>query len=332
MVTEFQEGIEAVAEENGADVFLYAGPLTSGWDEDFISKCPDKSDHDNAVLYLTTLGGSADVAYRIARHLQERYSEGRTILIVNSMCKSAGTLNAVGAHTIAMSDRGELGPLDVQIGERDEVFVYHSGLVAAQALEVLQHRSFEYFENAFLNLASKSGGRITTRTAAELATSLTGSLFGNIYAQLDPMRLGENYRHMLVAESYADRLAGATGVSEETVSRLLTAYPSHEFVIDRMEAGRLFPDVRELSESEAELADIVKPIADSGLVSSTPSVVHLTGTPGEISVISALLAHRRERGQNEQESEGSVTGREHEEGLEEELKAGEDADQASAAE
>ena len=93
-----------------------------------------------------------------------------------------------------MSERGELGPLDVQIRQRDEVFGVQSGLVAVQALVTLQEQSFSYFETGFVKLMGRSGGRITTRTAAELASSLAGSLFGHIYAQLDPMRLGENYR------------------------------------------------------------------------------------------------------------------------------------------
>ena len=329
-----RELVEVVAEENDADVFLYAGPLIPEGDETFISMCSGEEDRPNIVLYLTTLGGSADSAYRIARHLHSKYSQGKVILIVNSMCKSAGTLSAVGAHTIAMSDRGELGPLDVQIGERDEVFSYQSGLVAIQALVILQQRSFEYFEDAFLNLTTRSRGRITTRTAAEIASSLTGSLFGNIYSQLDPMRLGENYRHMLVAESYANRLAEATGVNGSALHKLLTEYPSHEFVIDRTEARGLFPDVRELSESERHLADCMAPVAETGLNSATPTIVNLTETLDEPPPSNALLSeHKKGRNQNDKEEEpASDTTRCHEEGTEKELETCEAPDQGATAE
>ena len=277
MREEFHKSIEAVAEEDDANVFLYAGPLSENSGHEFIELCPDETVHTNAVLYLTTYGGSPDAAYRITRHLQHKYSNGKVILVVDSMCKSAGTLIAVGAHTIAMSERGELGPLDVQVRQRDEVFGVQSSLVAVQALGTLQEQSFSYFEAGFMRLTARSGGRITTRTAAELASSLAGSLFGHIYAQLDPMRLGENYRQMLVSREYATRLARASNIRPDSVDRLITTYPSHGFVIDRMEAKTLFPDVRELTKSESELAVNLEPIAASSFWEDTPTVAHLTG-------------------------------------------------------
>ena len=296
---EFHQSIEAVAKENDADIFLYAGLLNEGSERDFIDQCPDAVGRQNAVLYLTTYGGSASAAYRITRYLQDRYSNGRIILVVDSKCKSAGTLIAVGVHTIAMSERGELGPLDVQIGQRDEVFGVQSGLVTVQALETLQEQSFSYFEAVFLRLTARSGGRITTRTAAELASSLAGSLFGQIYGQLDPMRLGENYRQMLVSREYATRLARASGISSSSVDNLITGYPSHGFVIDRMEAKNLFPDVRELTQSEAELAGYIGAIADSALLDDGPTIVHITGDASGIAA-RLDLAHREEEPPNGQ--------------------------------
>ena len=98
MREEFHKSIKAVAEENDADVFLYAGPLSEDSGHEFIELCPDEIENPNAVLYLTTYGGSPDAAYRMTRYLQHKYSNGRVILVVDSMCKSAGTLIAVGAH------------------------------------------------------------------------------------------------------------------------------------------------------------------------------------------------------------------------------------------
>ena len=275
----FPKSVVAVAEEHDADVFLFAGPLREDSGYEFIDECPDKIGHPNVVLYLTTNGGDPSAAYRITRCLQHRYSSGKLILVVDSMCKSAGTLIAVGAHTIAMSDCGELGPLDVQVGQRDEVFGFQSGLVAIQALETLQEQSFSYFERGFVKLTSRSGGRITTRTAAELASSLAGKLFGELYGQLDPMRLGENYRQMLVSREYATRLAGSRKVA---LDKLITAYPSHGFVIDRIEAGTLFPDVRELTGAESVLADQLETITYPALWANEPIVEHMTGDPADV--------------------------------------------------
>ena len=276
---DFPKSVEAVAEEHDADVFLFAGPLSEESGNDFKDKCPDEIGHPNVVLYLTTYGGDPSAAYRITRGLQHRYSSGKIVLIVDSMCKSAGTLMAVGAHTIAMSDRGELGPLDVQVGQRDEVFGFQSGLVAVQALQTLEEQSFSYFERGFVRLTTRSGGRITTRTAAELASSLTGKLFGELYGQLDPMRLGENYRQMLVSREYARRLARSRSVA---LDELITTYPSHGFVIDRMEAETLFPDVRELTKSESALVGHLETITYSALWYNEPIIEHMTGNPADV--------------------------------------------------
>ena len=274
----FQGSVEAVVDENDAEVFFYAGPLDEDSWRQFVAVCPDEIGRPNAVLYLTTYGGDPASAYRITRCLQRKFASGKITVVVDSMCKSAGTLIAVGAGTIAMSDCGELGPLDVQIGQQDEVFGFQSGLVAVQALETLQEQSFSYFEEGFLTLTSKSRGRITTRTAAELASNLAGTLFGQLYAQLDPMRLGENYRQMLVSREYARRLAGTVEVPQ-WIRTLIAAYPSHGFVIDREEAAALFPDVRAISERELALAGYLEKVAHSALTNYAPIVEHLNGDP-----------------------------------------------------
>ena len=302
---ELRKSIEAVAKENNADVFVYAGPLDEEPVRTFINQCPNEVGHPNAVLYLTTYGGTAGEAYRITRHLQDRYSNGEVTLVVDSMCKSAGTLIAVGVHTIAMSDRGELGPIDIQVGQPDEVFGFQSGLVAEQALATLQEQSFTYFELGFVKLTGRSGGRITTRTAAELASSLAGTLFGQMYAQLDPMRLGENHRLMLVSREYATRLANVSKTASVSIERLISAYPSHDFVIDRKEATELFPKVRRLSQSETRLASHLEAVAQLGLLNESPTVGPLTPDATEIHT---KLATNEEEAESDDETEGHNTG------------------------
>ena len=49
-----------------------------------------------------------------------------------------------------MGDRGELGPLDVQLEEPDEIGASQSGLVTTQALASLKEESFDVFETNFL--------------------------------------------------------------------------------------------------------------------------------------------------------------------------------------
>ena len=48
---------------------------------------------------------------------------------VDTVCKSAGTILALGADVIIMSQYAELGPIDVQLQKEDEVGESTSGLV-----------------------------------------------------------------------------------------------------------------------------------------------------------------------------------------------------------
>jgi hypothetical protein len=69
---------------------------------------------------LHTLGGDIDAADKIVRILRRRVgSDGELRVVVPDCAKSAGTLIAIGADRIVMSDSSELGPIDPQIFIRD---------------------------------------------------------------------------------------------------------------------------------------------------------------------------------------------------------------------
>lgn len=69
---------------------------------------------------LNTPGGDVGAADKIARILRRRVgSHGTLRVIVPDYAKSAGTLLALGADTIVMSDSSELGPIDPQIITRN---------------------------------------------------------------------------------------------------------------------------------------------------------------------------------------------------------------------
>ena len=108
------------------------------------------------------MGGDADPAYRIARCLQTKYE--RFLFYVSGYCKSAGTLVAIRAHQLIVSDHGELGPLDVQMSKKDELWETQSGLTVMDTLTMLQDNAFRAFETFFLTLMRNSGGAVTLRT------------------------------------------------------------------------------------------------------------------------------------------------------------------------
>jgi hypothetical protein len=194
-------------------------------------------------LYLYTGGGDPDAAFRMARSLKRAYKGGLFTVLIDGFCKSAGTLLALGADEIVMADDAELGPLDIQLMKPDEVGELASGLIAFQAIRTLRDLAFEDFESHFVDLRKNSGMQISTRTAGEIATKLVVGLLAPVYAQIDPIRLGEHARAMTIGAEYGRRLCQRFK-NKEGLSWLISGYPSHSFVIERDEAARLLGHVR----------------------------------------------------------------------------------------
>jgi hypothetical protein len=225
-----------------ADIFLYSGPIDDRGFGDLASQIAQHKTHDRCLLILTTNGGDAGAAYKIARIIQKMYKD--FFLYIPSYCKSAGTLVALGANRLIMDLFSELGPLDVQLARIDEIGGTKSGLLIGSAMESLASASFDLFEQHMLALKTKSGGRISFRLASELAAQLTAGLFAPIYAQINPDIIGSDQRDLNIAIEYGDRLADVSkNPKQGTVSRLVTHYPSHDFVIDDEETAQLFRNV-----------------------------------------------------------------------------------------
>jgi Serine dehydrogenase proteinase len=71
-------------------------------------------------LLLHTPGGDVDAAEKLITLLRcATGEEGQLRIIVPDYAKSAGTLMALGANAIVMSDSSELGPIDPQISAKD---------------------------------------------------------------------------------------------------------------------------------------------------------------------------------------------------------------------
>ncbi len=245
-----------LAEENGADIFLYNGAISRPYDDRVIKECRSTKRRNNVVLILCSYGGDPSAGYRIARCLQQKYT--KFTVLIDGACKSAGTLMTVGAHEIVMSDQGEMGPLDIQVGKKDELWETDSGLTVLSAIKALEEKSFDLFESCFLNLKSRSGGRITLRTATEMASKLAIGTIAPIVAQIDPMHVGEVSRAMNIGMEYGSRLTKISkNAFDGTLQKLSTSYPSHGFVIDREEAKELFENVRIPTERECELLDLL---------------------------------------------------------------------------
>ncbi len=246
--------VEQIATQHNADVFYYAGPISPGGYESITQCCVAHTPKKNACLFLATYGGDPHAAYRIARALRHNYE--KLHIFVPRECKSAGTLLVIGATSLIISDRGELGPLDVQLSKPDEIFERSSGLDIMQAIYVLREEALGTFLHYLLSI--KGNSSITVRTAAEMASKLTVGLFSPIYAHIDPLKLGEIRRAIMIAYDYGQRLDKYDqNLKSGTLDRLVTDYPSHNFVIDRQEARQLFNNVRAAEPHEDQLGEFL---------------------------------------------------------------------------
>jgi hypothetical protein len=211
-------------------------------------------------MILVTNGGDAHAAYRIARCLQRNYK--RVIVFIPGWCKSAGTLLAVGAHELVVSDYGEIGPLDVQLRKTDEILEVTSGLTVLDALDLLQNKARETFENTMLSIKGGSSGSVTFKTASDIAANMTVGFFKEIYAQISPMHVGEVGRLLNVAKECGERLRRVSGnLTEENLDTLVNHYPDHGFMIDRAEVEELFTNVRQPSSDEEALSECLGEVA-----------------------------------------------------------------------
>jgi hypothetical protein len=83
---------------------------------DLLHRIPKGS---NVDLLLHTPGGEIDAAEKLMSLVRAVAVKGRLRVIVPDFAKSAGTLMALAADKIVMSDASELGPIDPQVVRHD---------------------------------------------------------------------------------------------------------------------------------------------------------------------------------------------------------------------
>ena len=236
------------------DILMFNAPIERHRDRRLIKSLCTRQCRPNLLMILVTGGGDPDAAYRIARCLQSHYK--KFTVCVSGICKSAGTLLLLGAHELAFSEHGEIGPLDIQMAKKDELWESESGLTVMTALTALYENAQDAFDHFLVSLTTRSGGRITVRTASEIAAKLTQALYSPISQQIDPIHMGEVNRSMAIAKEYGKRLMDKGGnFDEDALMSLISGYPSHGFVIDREEASSKFKIVRGCSADEVALLE-----------------------------------------------------------------------------
>lgn len=237
---------------NMKDVFLYNGGIERTQDLRFVEFIAENKQHDDLLLLLVTPGGNPDAAYKIGKYIQSRYAN--FTCFIPGLCKSAGTLLAIGATDLVFSPYGELGPLDVQLTKTDDLFGQESGLNISEAFRTVEDRAKRTFHNLIGEIIQSSGGVVSFQTASHCASEIVASLYGPIFGRIDPEEVGSRARAMRLGEDYGIRLNQKfSNLKEDALERLSQSYSSHGFVIDAEEACALFNRVRMAEQIEQRL-------------------------------------------------------------------------------
>ena len=245
--------------QSNVDTYIYIGGIDTNIQvlRENICKHPNKK--DEVDLFLTTLGGDPEWAYRLVSLLRTYYK--KINVIIPGLCKSAGTLIALGADTLRFHEYGELGPLDVQMKRKDNILGLYSGLDVFQSLSVINDTAAECFNKMFVNFLVKSDGSISTEMAAKIAKDLSVGIYSSVASKIDPLELGEKNRAMKIAETYGVQLASLTeapNTKQGTLKKLIEGYPSHRFVIDMKQAEGLFNNVQKMTDIDYKIYEIYK--------------------------------------------------------------------------
>lgn len=258
------------------DVFLYHGHVHRNGYHRISELLENKQAKKPRVcLILITDGGDPDAAYRIARAINHHYE--KVEILIPDKCKSAGTLLCIGANKLIFGDRGELGPLDVQISKPDEMFENMSGLDSVQALHFLGNQMLDVFRECLLDI--RFHGRLGTRVAADIAGKLADGFMAPIMAKVDPATLGEHLRATQIGQEYGRRLdAMSKSLKPKALANLVTGFPSHTFVIDRKEAKSLFENVTAPDKITSHLYQWAREIIEKNKYPQSPVVEYVQST------------------------------------------------------
>ena len=171
-----------------------------------------------------------------------------------SRCRAgAGVLFALAAHALVLSEHAALGLLAAPAPE----------CAALDALRDLTRREMDALGARARALRDACGPDLSVETAIEALARLTAGVLAPLSARLDLRAIGEAAAERAAVEHYGRRLLErGANVPPSALERLLSAYPSPDFPIDREEAKDLLGDVRAPTACERLLAETLGVDAD----------------------------------------------------------------------
>jgi len=201
----------------------------------FLEKNSEIVPNERVALLIHSPGGHVRWSYQIVRLFQRRTDQFLTI--VPLFAKSAATLIAIGGREIIMGADAELGPLDVQIFD-PKTEEMHSALEHVQSFWRLNEYGLAAFDKAMQLLCQRTGKKPIDLIGH--AVEYAASIIDPLVAKIDTIELTRKFRELHEAEEYAQRVLHSNYTAEESsvIAKALTeGYPTHGFIIDRVEAG-----------------------------------------------------------------------------------------------
>jgi hypothetical protein len=240
-------------------------------------------------LIIHSGGGSVHAAYQVMTML--RLHAKKVYACVPFWAKSAATLLCIGADKIVLGEHAELGPLDVQIWEEKQPGKgdYHSALDPFKALEQMQSFSVDALSSAMRFIVNNY--EMSYDDSLRHAVAFVGVTTGPLVARLDPEKIGQYSRELSVATEYGTRLLRRStkwpaNKINEVVDQLVYGYPSHEFVIDYLEARSLGFDVDLFPPEHRAIVHGLRPIIEEEQSTRERNIIKLVEftAPTEVTV------------------------------------------------
>lgn len=267
---EINEKIEALEKKRNSKIFLFiegeADHICYPHREFLYRKKDEFKNIEKLEILLHSGGGHADCAYQIAKLFRNHCKELNVIVV--SEAKSAATLMCLVADEIHMSERAELGPLDVQITDPIEKGLdQFSPLDEFKSMEFLREYALEVLDYYAIALVRRGG--VSVKEAYHEAMPAVANTVAPLYQKIEPSKIGSYRRSLAVGEEYAKRLLRLTGLqtshANKIAEQLVWKYPSHDFVIDREEALDIGLPIVDLDESdENDFIEILDNVLSDG--------------------------------------------------------------------
>ena len=259
--TKFQRVLEMFAERRDRLVIgLVAGEafLTDNWAMLLRHHLQDYNDLPSIDIVVDSIGGDVGAAYSVVELLRTHAKSFTAV--VPRFAMSAATLICMGADEILVDECSKLGPLDAQIPQnKGGGYDFSSALSPFSALEQLREFTLESQDLVMKLIMNRT--TMTPHEAMNHASNLVEAMTRPLFSQLDPEKLGEYSRALVVAKEYATRLLSRYSklspiAQQRLIEKMVYDYPSHDFIIDYTEMVEL------------ELPVVLAPSDERGLLRS----------------------------------------------------------------